>query len=118
MTTLRSRLCSAAFLALSLFLLPAKAGATFDLTISPLTNSFSWSPAVDPSTPTAVATYTLYRKFGLSVNPLVGGTLIGSVSGATSVSFGGHLTGSFCYQLEAANAQSGVYDSSAIACHS
>lgn len=98
-------------------LLARPARATFSLTVTPLTNSFSWDAAVDPSSTTAVVLYRLLYKSGLASNPLAGGTTtyIGTL---TSFSGGGKINGSYCYVVVASNTVSGIFDTSVVQCHS
>ena len=98
-------------------LLPRSAKAQqLIININSVTNTVSWNAAVDQSSTTALVTYTLHRKSGISNNPLVGGTAF--VTPNTSIGFGGRMSQSFCYVVEASDIPSGVFDVSAVYCHS
>lgn len=113
----RSRLL-VAYVALGIVAaLPRPAHASFSLTVTPLTGSFTWGAAVDPSSTTAVVLYRLLSKPGLSSNPLNGGTT-SYVGNLIAFSTGDKIEGSLCYVVVASNTVSGIFDSSIIKCHS
>ncbi|MEK7384148.1 MAG: T9SS type A sorting domain-containing protein [Elusimicrobiota bacterium] len=93
------------------------AQASFTLTVTPLTNTFTWGTAVDPSSTTATVLYRLLVKSGLASNPLAGGTTT-YIGGLTTFSGGGKINGSYCYVVVASNTVSGIFDNSVVACHS
>ncbi len=84
--------------------------------IASVSNTVSWNAVVDPSSTTALVTYTLHRKSGISNNPLVGGTSF--VTTNTSIGFGGRMSQSYCFVVEASDSVSGTFNTSAIFCHS
>lgn len=97
--------------------LASPAHAIFGLQISPAADTLTWDAAIDPST-SAVVTYYIYKKFGVASNPLSGGTLVGTVTGKTSINLGGKMVGSNCWIIRSSDVVSGFFDTSVLACHS
>ena len=114
----RLRALAAGLAFAAVLLAPKPAQATFNLTIAPLTNTYTWSAVTDPSSTTAKVTYYVLYKFGLNVDPLSGVTTIAQVFDSVSISLGGHSFGSFCIVVKASTTVSGVFDTSANQCHS
>ncbi|MBI4346827.1 MAG: T9SS type A sorting domain-containing protein [Elusimicrobia bacterium] len=88
----------------------------FKLTLGANQN-FSWTAAVDPSTPTAKVSYFLLRRGGI-VDPLAGGTTIAFVFDTTSINFLSKYPGTGCYVVKSSNVVSGVFGLSDTVCHS
>ncbi|MBI5242814.1 MAG: T9SS type A sorting domain-containing protein [Elusimicrobia bacterium] len=110
-------------LVLAMALLPQCSHASFNLTLSPLTNIYSWAATTDPSSTTAKVLYYVKQKFGMfhepvTFNPLTEGTTIATVFDNTSVTLGGRMTGSFCTIVLASTTVSGIFDWSIPGCHS
>lgn len=97
--------------------LPQSAQASFSLTVSPLTNTFTWGSAVDPSSTTATVLYRLLYKSGLASNPLAGGTTT-YIGNLNTFDDSGKITGSYCYVVVASDTVSGIFDNSVVQCHS
>ncbi|MEK7743207.1 MAG: T9SS type A sorting domain-containing protein [Elusimicrobiota bacterium] len=114
----RLRALAAVFALAAVLFAPKPAHATFNLTIAPLTNTFTWLAVTDPSSTTAKVTYFVLYKYGANGNPLSGGTTIATVFDGLSISLGGHSLGSFCIVVRSSSAASGIFDNSTTQCHS